>query len=272
MSIIRVMSFNIFNILPPEEEIRYFSDIWANRSDLNVATIKRYHPDIIGFQELCPEHWETYREALAEYQHYGVDTDLGTAIFWKAARFERLAEGHFFLGDNPLERKPDWGADSPLSAVWVKLKDLQSGTEFLFLNTHLDDESATSRIKSCALILEQLNRLNPTNDLPIFMTADFNCNPWSPIYQTFLANGFVDTYRAAGHADSVESSTFHGFHGKDYFALEWGDQVFWRVDWILARSGRQRLQTTSCTIVRDAAPPVYSSDHYPVVSELLVME
>ena len=69
---------------------------------------------------------------------------------------------------------------------------------------------------------------------------------------------------------------FHGFQGRSYFGLEWGGAVFWRVDWIMLRPGkqpgRQPVQTLSCTIVRDAEPPVYVSDHYPVVTELLIGE
>ena len=53
--------------------------------------------------------------------------------------------------------------------------------------------------------------------------------------------------------------------------LEWGEEVFWRVDWILTRDGTRHLHTSSSTIVRDAAPPLYPSDHYPVVSELVVL-
>ena len=101
--------------------------------------------------------------------------------------------------------------------------------------------------------------------------GDFNCNPWSSPYQTFLGQEFTDMYRAAGHGDSADSSTFHGFHGERYFALEWGDQIFWRVDWLLCRDGVRRVQPTSCTIVRDAEPPVFASDHYPVVAEFLLV-
>ena len=45
-------------------------------------------------------------------------------------------------------------------------------------------------------------------------------------------------------------------------------EVFWRVDLILTHAGATAFQTTSCTIVRDAQPPLYPSDHYPVVAEL----
>ena len=62
----------------------------------------------------------------------------------------------------------------------------------------------------------------------------------------------------------------YGFQGANYFALEWGDQVYWRVDWLMLRSGQLPVQTTSCTIVHEAEPPIYVSDHYPVVAELLI--
>ena len=83
---------------------------------------------------------------------------------------------------------------------------------------------------------------------------------------------YVLKFRGAGHGDSTGTSTFHGFHGADYFALEWGDQLFWRVDWILTReSATRRIQATTCTIVRDAKPPIYPSDHWPVVTEMLLL-
>ena len=112
--------------------------------------------------------------------------------------------------------------------------------------------------------------LEQAGPLPLVLTGDFNCNAWSPIYQRLLGEGFIDTYRAAGLPDTTEASTFHGFRGREYFALEWGDQLHWRVDWILTRDAGTRLLTTACAIVRDAEPPVYASDHYPVVTDIRV--
>lgn len=135
-----------------------------------------------------------------------------------------------------------------------------------------NDASAGARLAGNDRNLRQLTAIDPDGLLPVIMGGDFNCNRWSPVYRTLLGAGFVDAYRAAGHADSVEASTFHGFHGANYFALEWGVEVYWRVDWIMVRAGTQPIQTTSCTIVRDAEPPVFVSDHYPVVAELLIGE
>ena len=47
MTFLRVMTLNNFNSVPPDE-IECFSDVWANRAAFNVATLKRYDPDIIG--------------------------------------------------------------------------------------------------------------------------------------------------------------------------------------------------------------------------------
>ena len=276
MTFLRVMSFNVFITTLAGDEVEHPSDVWADRKDLNVRTIRRYAPDLIGFQEVDEGHRAAYAEHLADYESLTTDTrgeEIGTAIYWKAERFERLASGVFYLGPNPDERAPAWGAEDPLTAAWVHLRCQQSGAELLHLNTHFDDESEHARVESSKLVMARLDALQAErNGAPVLVTGDFNCNPWSPAYRNFVEAGFVDTFRAAGHGDSVHTSTFHGFRGTGYFALEWGNQVFWRVDWVLTRdSASQRAQTTSCTIVRDAEPPIYPSDHWPVVTEMVLL-
>jgi endonuclease/exonuclease/phosphatase family metal-dependent hydrolase len=271
MPTIRVMTLNNFNTIP-EAEVEYFSDLWANRAAFNVKTLKRYDPDLIGFQEFEPEHWAAYRRELTGYAHALTnESGEGTAILWKSERFVLLDQGALWLPRSELAHLSDLEDDILMCTSWVKLRCQQNGLEFIYLNTHLNDVSEGARQAGNALNLQQLTALDGNGALPVIMSGDFNCNPWSPVYRQLLGAGFVDAYRAAGHADSVESSTFHGFHGSAYFALEWGDQVFWRVDWIMVRSGQRQLQTTSCTIVRDAEPPVYVSDHYPVVAEVLAL-
>lgn len=272
MTFIRLMSLNNLNTIPTEY-IEHFSDVWANRAAFNVRTLKRYDPDLIGFQEFEPEHWATYQQELPGYDHAIANpTGEGTAILWKAGRFELLDEGFLWLPASDLAHLTDLEDDILLSTTWVKLRCQESGVEFVYLNTHLNDASTGARLAGNERNLRQLALLDAAGDLPVIMGGDFNCNPWSPVYRSLLRAGFADAYRAAGHADSVASSTFHGFQGADYFALEWGGEVYWRVDWLMVRSGQLPIQTTSCTIVRDAEPPVFVSDHYPVVAELLLGE
>jgi endonuclease/exonuclease/phosphatase family metal-dependent hydrolase len=261
--LIRVMSFNIWHSGAPDAGSDEYAALTRQRLALNVKVIKRYQPDLIGFQEFDDGHWANYQPELGDYAAFHTHPSggrLGNAIFWKEERFDLLRSGVLALCADP----------EPADAAWVHLRCRGSGHELLLLNTQLNDESEPARVESTRLILEGLAGLQPNPPLPVLLTGDYNCNAWSPIYQRLLAEGFTDTYRAAGLADTVESSTFHGVRGSGYFALEWGDQLNWRVDWILARDAGVRLITTAAAIVRDAEPPIYSSDHYPVLAELRV--
>ncbi len=276
---IRVMTFNIngndYDIDPDNEW-----KSWAHRADLTLKTIQLYSPDLIGLQEVVDANLEFYRTHLDGYGfELGQEYDQGvyaaySSIFWKRARYDLIESGKFWFSQTPDVRSSDWGVPYPMGATWVRLQDKRSGNHLLHMNTHFEDgvDGVRSRIESSKLIVERARQLAP--DIPVILSGDFNCNPWSTPYNIFMAGGFSDTYRMAGQADSVTSSTYHGYVGERYFALEWGGadaELFWRVDWILARGGTHQLQATSCTIVRDAAPPVYPSDHYPVVSEIVVM-
>lgn len=264
----RVMSFNI-NGTQGED-----ANSWENRVPLNAAVIRRYAPDIIGLQEATKINLETYREQLTDYglvqgNCYG-DTPPQeyTSILYKASRYELLETGEFWFSDTPDTESIGWGVDYPMGATWVKLKCLLTDQQLVHLNTHFEDGpwGEASRVSASNLIAARLTQLAP--DVPHLLTGDFNCNPWSKPYQIFLDNGFQDTYRAAGNADTPDANTMHLFKGRDYFALEFGDQIMWRIDWILARGG---VQTVASSIVRDASPPTYPSDHYPVISEIVFL-
>ena len=67
MTFLRVMTLNNLYCVP-QDEIEFFSDVWANRAAFNVNTLKRYDADIIGLQEFEPIHWATYQQELDGYQ------------------------------------------------------------------------------------------------------------------------------------------------------------------------------------------------------------
>lgn len=277
MTIVRVMSFNVFSPGELEEVGDEYSpeellNGWEVRADLNVQTIKRYDPDLIGFQEMDKEKLDTYLEWLGGYawNKPALETDQPT-LAWKTDRFELADSGTFWLSSTPDEQTADWNVPYPLSVQWVRLRENEDGAQLLHLNTQFEDGSwgELSRQQSSKLTIERTTQMQQ-DGAPAILTGDFNCNPWSPAYRYFTEAGFVDTYRDAGHGDSEKSSTFHGLRGEGYFGLEWGGLVYWRVDWILTRNGAKPVHTLSCTIARDAQPPVYPSDHYPVVTELLL--
>jgi len=43
-----------------------------------------------------------------------------------------------------------------------------------------------------------------------------------------------------------------------------------RIDWILTLDGSSSIRTQNYLVARDQEPPVYPSDHYPVVADLML--
>lgn len=266
----RVISFNINGTWGED------ASAWAVRGPLCAKTIKRYKPDILGLQEATQANIDTLLPLLAEYtlvqgNCYGDNPPQEhNSFLFKSGRYELLAEGEFWYSDTPDVESSGWGVEYPMGATWIKLRCKSTDAQLVCLNTHFEDgdDGVESRNKASQLIVERLPMIAP--ELPVMLMGDFNCNPWWPPYHTFMNAGFSDTYRAAGHADSTQSSSVHFGMGSDYFSLDYGNDMFWRVDWILVRDGFQQVQTVSADIVKDAEPPTYPSDHYPIVCEVRI--
>lgn len=284
MQNLRVMTFNIRGSSYARDGV----NVWTNRASLNIDTINTAAPDIIGFQEAHSGNLETYQERLNAYHSVlgppSDEPDLYdyNPIFWKAARIDLLDSGGFWLRLTPERWSKDWDSACVRAATWVKLRCRAIGKIILQLNTHLDHIGEQARVEGTRLILQRLDAVGHRN-LPVIATGDFNCIPWTPdygvpvattftdaSYQLFLRHGFTDTYLATGQRDSVHSNTFHGFEGQHYSATRF--HMAWRIDWILLRDDAAELRPQSCTILRDAAPPLYPSDHYPVLAEFSISE
>ena len=82
-----------------------------------------------------------------------------------------------------------------------------------------------------------------------------------------MRGSWMRTSLPATSADPYESYTNHGWRG---YPFDRADDTPQRIDWIMLRDGASTLRAASCEIVRDAAPPVYPSDHYPVVVDVVV--
>ena len=258
-----VMSFNI-------RGSRHFDgeNAWKRRASLNARVIRRYSPDLIGFQEFQGGNLRVYESELADYdcvlgpEYENFPPYARNAIYWKREELELLDTGGFWLSETPEKFSLSWESSHVRCANWARLRHLSSGAEFVHLNTHLDHESGPARMSGAAMILSYLD----AEDVPILLTGDFNCGPASKTYGMFAGAGFTDAHLAAGN---LPMNTFHKFQGEGYRSKVAGRET--RLDWVLLRdSARAWWKVRSCDIVRDAEPPVYPSDHYPVVAELLL--
>ena len=266
---LRVMTFNIRGAYHDDGD-----NAWPNRAALNVATIERHAPDLIGFQELQRGNADVYEQRLPEYRHrLGPKAEFAephnyNAISWRPERLEPVDSGGFWLSETPEVFSASWETRCLRAANWARFRCREDGVEFLHLNVHLDHVSELARVEGSRLVLRQLDLL-AGDRLPVVVTGDFNSPPGSTAYELYRAGGFTDAYLAAGNEESRGANSFHRFLG-DRFEL-WADRESARIDWVLARDsrdGRWRFRVRSCAIIRDAAPPLYPSDHYPVLAEL----
>lgn len=250
---LRVLSFNLRGALSADGW-----NIWPLRYPLVKGVLERTQPTVLAFQEmLAPNDW-MLRPSLKAYDLVrGPVTGrrfIGprNPLFFAREELVLEASGSFFLGTRPQTFRADWGARQVRGATWTRLR--HRGRRLLFLNTHLDHESQRARTQSIQLILTRLCGLGwPA--VPAVLCGDFNAGGDSSEHALMQKAGFRDAWTEAGHADAP---TFHGFRG----AAATGEQ---RIDWILHSS---QLRTLRAELVRDAQPPRYPSDHYPVLAEL----
>ncbi len=279
MAEFRIMTFNIRGA-PEEDGI----NIWQNRAALNVETIRCCAPDLIGFQEAQAPNLETYQDRLKDYEYElgpisnRPDRLLSNAIFWNPRALTRMASGGFYLSETPHCWSKDWGSGRVRVVNWVRFCALADDRQFLHLNTHLDHISHQARLEGGKLILQQLPQLC-ADPLPVLLTGDFNSPAEPPSnrqredipalpYHIFQAAGFIDAYQAAMRVDDGPENTFHGFKGREFPVNSCSAR--WRIDWILILSGARSIRVQACEIVQLAAPPLYPSDHYPVMADLRI--
>lgn len=239
---------------------------WQNRAELNGSVLQSLEPDLVGFQELHEHNLEAYRAMFASHKFsLGMDEGNGmrpNTMAWRRNRFAVLERHDFALHPSLTKLEPAWGATIPRAFSTAYLYDTQAKQGVLFVNTHLDDASKYARVEATKLIQEFI--LPWPAELPVVLTGDFNCSPWSPPskyppsrkpYDMWMEAGFTDSWRAV-HGSNWPN-TFHDYQGEDYSGDDFGS---WHIDWILVKN----LQVLSAEIVRTAEPPLYPSDHYPV--------
>jgi endonuclease/exonuclease/phosphatase family metal-dependent hydrolase len=213
---VRVMSFNVRGASHARDGV----NLWEKRAAMNVETIRRYGPDVIGFQECQNENLEAYEKELPGYARlpgpvYGTgQVEEFAAIFFDPERFEELDSGGFWLSDTPEEYSASWGNEVIRSANWAVLRCRENGASFLHLNTHLYHVSEPARVEGNRLIVKQTKETRANHDdPPTIVTGDFNCKPETPPYRVFMEEDFVDTFLAGGNPDDLRAFTFHAFKG-----------------------------------------------------------
>lgn len=253
---LRVMSFNVRFGLANDGD-----NSWPKRDSFVADVAKEFRPDLLGIQEAMGFQAEYLKLQLPKWKYVGASRDANKdgeqcGIFVRAARFEILDDGQFWLSEKPDKKfSKSWDSSLPRIATWVQLKDKVTGRQIMYLNTHFDHRGAEARFQAAGIIGAFVDKQQ--KNMAIIVTGDFNCAFQSRPYEALLATDRLqDTWLKMKHAKPPKEGTFNGFRGKDDGP---------RIDWVLCSPD---FRVVNAEIVKTSRDGKYPSDHFPVTAVL----
>ena len=254
---LKVMSFNIrcFTLLDG-------LDNWLFRKKEVVKLLKRYHPDLLGLQEVTPIQIKDLEQSLEEYRWFGLPRGDGKTrgercpIFFKKERFELLTHQTFWLSETPeVAGSRSWGSACKRIVSWGKFRDRESGMVFYHFNTHFDHQSSLARRMSARLLLEKTREI--AQNYPVIITGDFNARDTSEPY-LIITSRFQD-------ARKISLSPPRGPYGTSRSFIPY-TPVGARIDYIFVSEQIKVLEyaVLDDTYGRNRRP----SDHMPVLVKI----
>lgn len=257
---LRVMSFNVRNSNSRDGE-----NAWPKRTELFFATIAAFGPDLIGFQEVLADQYDTIAARLGDYAFAGVARDDGqrkgewSSIGYRQARFTAVASGNFWLSETPeIPGSKSWDAALTRLCSWVRLRETATGKEFVYANTHFDHVGKIARQEASKVISQRVSAI--AAGAPALLTGDLNINEDNPAYAVFVqpttpgAIRWTDAFRAVHPARGPDEASFNGFKGTTQGS---------RIDFIFHTD---HFVATAAAIDRTSKDGRYPSDHYPVTA------
>ena len=231
---------------------------WFYRAKLLATDIASVSPDVVCFQEMNGIHNNYFEDVMPEYDYVTAFRDdslisEACSIFYRADRFEALESGHFWLSKTPDEMSKDWNSAYYRICVYVCLRDVTTGKEFIVLNTHMDNRSEEARINSLALIASKVQELG---DRPAFLMGDMNALPASKTITS--AKSYFDD------AKSI-ATVSEGNYTYNNWGLPNGKS---RLDYIFITKGDATV--SEYYVVNNSHKGIYSSDHSPIYIKMTI--
>jgi endonuclease/exonuclease/phosphatase family metal-dependent hydrolase len=252
---LHVMTFNLRRRMDGMAWRR--ADRWRSREPLVRSLLRTELPTIVGTQEAMPDQAQTVLDALGpRYRFVGRGRmprgrGEGTPLFYDGDRLQLLEWEQLALSEHPHEAgSRSWGNRIPRIAVGASFRDRASGTQFFFVNTHLDPFSTHSRVRSA----EAVRSLVAAQSLPAIVTGDMNAGEDSPALRAFVSGGtLVDAWITAERRVTPAWGTNANYRPPRQSGA--------RIDWILTSPG---IRVTDAGINARPIHGGWPSDHFPV--------
>lgn len=224
---LHVMSFNIRRRMP--HIMPRHPDRWAHRRRFLKRLLATEQPALLGVQEALSDQARFVRHTLGEHYRsigYGREANTGgegCPILYDSRRLLVLEWQQTALSDTPeVPGSTSWGNRTPRLVVDAIFRDLATGVEFQAVNTHLDNRSRISRLRSA----DMLRNMVSASSLPTIMTGDFNTDADTDPYEELTGTGLLlDTWDAADERITEVWGTFLNYTPPKH------DHK--RIDWIL---------------------------------------
>jgi endonuclease/exonuclease/phosphatase family metal-dependent hydrolase len=261
----RITEKSSFNVISYNIRMNTSNDganAWPLRKDKVIGLLKFHQADLFGVQEALPEQVQDLEAGFPDFDHAGVGRDDGInkgehmCIFYRKSRFEKLADGNFWLSQTPEKPGLGWDAACNRTCTWIKLKDKVTGKIFFHFNTHLDHMGSTARLEGAKLILQKMAELNRQN-LPVILTGDFNSVKSGDPIQSIL-KVLADSREKCEAPPYGTEGTSGGFDVKIMPNI---------IDYIFIDD---KVKVLRHGFLTDSWGLYYPSDHLPVLAEIRI--
>ncbi len=248
MNLFDLLSFNI-RIDVPSDGL----NAWPNRRDFVISFIQNRNDDLIGIQEAGPHMYKSLKNALVDYESFGIGRDHkgeSTPIFVKKDKFKIIESDTIWLTHTPNEESSILGSNHPRIATYVVLQ-MKDDRIIAFFNTHLDyTGDQTTRIQTKHL-LNYIKLIENKYNALVVISGDFNSYPSTQTIK-LIENEYQSCYLEK-HKNQL---TFHGFSNQN--EGEPIDYIFYN----------PKLTMKSFEIIEHVKGYPYLSDHYPITVKL----
>lgn len=266
---LNVMSFNVRFAKPGHSEAaaeNNWDDQTHPRRERAIRVVREVNPDLLGVQEARKEQIKDFKNALPEFEFYGLGRDDGkeegefSGIFFRKDRFTKKDAGSFWLSAAPDQPGTTFSPNRlPRIASWVRLADRVTGREFVYLNMHWDHEDVPAREKTASLVRERLATI--ARDVPTIVTGDLNSFEDTKAFAALVGidgpgRPLADSYREVHPQRAEDEASFDNWKGTTKGS---------RIDFILHTA---EFVPSAAEIVRTKYEGLWPSDHYPVTATL----
>lgn len=231
---------------------------WAARAQYVLAEIAHLAPDIWTVEEALPHQLAELKKlpgyrCVWVHRDNGVDAGEAAAIFFRADRFNLLAEGHAWVSPTPAQPSLFPGAAALRVYQWAHLRDQTTGRTFIVVTTHLDHVAVEAREFGVHQILTQFAATNE----PLLVTGDFNMTPADAAYAEM-----TQRLRDAALVAPTKVAKYTGTSQEDVQFIPHDDPDTTRIDYFFVNAQVQVLRYAVDTTISPAGK--YPSDHFPV--------